>query len=211
MAVEQRRAPITEEEITREEFPELEPPVRQHGRERVRRVLGAAGSILLVVAPFATLASNPGLGRIVLFQQARVDALVLLVAALLALATALSGRFGLLWVSGAVGVFEMGRLSYFFYRHWPAVIGDLLPQAKAGLLGFLGKFLWANVTPDWGAMVLALGTIVSLGVAISAGFENRRLAPAAKLGIWLLVLAVAYLLLAFFFPVGRFAPPPGWG
>jgi hypothetical protein len=139
-----------------------------------------------------------------------MDALVLLVVALLGLGMSLSGRFGLLWVSGAVGVFEMGKLSYFFYRHWPGVIGDLLPQAKAGLLGFLGKFLWANATPDWGAIALALGTVLCLGVAISAGFEKRRLTPGAKLGIGLLALVIVYLVLVFFFPAERFVPPPRW-
>jgi hypothetical protein len=81
--VEQRKTPLTEEAINREEYPELEPVER--GRKLLPRILGVVGSVLLVIAPFATLLLTPKLPHLALFQQARVDALVLLAVALLAL------------------------------------------------------------------------------------------------------------------------------
>ncbi len=197
--MEQRKTPLTEEAITREEYPELEPIERE--RELVQRILGVAGSLLLVIAPFATLLSTAKMPRVALFQQARMDALVLLVVALIALGLCSYRRYGFLWVSGAVGVFEIINLSSFLY----AYVSEA-PQVKTGVLGFLGRVLWSNAAADWGTFVLLAGTILSLGAAAAAGFKKHGLTPAAKLGVCLLVFVAAYQAFVIFYPQLRYAP-----
>jgi len=80
----------------------------------LRKALAAAGSLLLAIAPFAPMVSAPIFGRITLFQQGKGDGVVLLIVALVALGLSLAGRYGFLWVSGALGLFEVGHLFYFF-------------------------------------------------------------------------------------------------
>ncbi len=201
--MEQRKTPLTEEEITREEFPELEPVEKE--RELFQRILGIAGSVLLIVAPFAPLISTPKLPRIAMYLHARADALGLLVLAVVALALCVYGRCGFLWVSGTAGVFELGNLSYFLYAHSPEVLSSG-PQGKVGVLGFVGAVLWSNPAADWGTIVLLGGTLISLAAAISAGFQKRGLTPAAKLGICLLLLVAAYQAFLIFYPYWRYSP-----
>jgi hypothetical protein len=202
-AVEQRKTPLTEEAITREEFPELDPVEKE--KELLQRVVGVAGSLLLAVAVFAPLLSTPKGPKIALFELAKLDAFILLAVALVALVLCAYDRCGFLWVSGAVGIFEIGSLSHFLYEHSSELFRNG-SEVKIGLLGYLEKVLWFNAGADWGAIALLAGTFISLGAAISAGFKKHGLTPAAKLGICLLLLVAAYQACLVLYPNLRYLP-----
>lgn len=126
--------------------------------------------------------------------------MVLLVVGLVALGLSLFGRFSFLWLSGALGLFEIGNLFCFFYYHLPEAMDDYKRQAGNGVFGSIGQFTLSNVEPDWGAALILIGTLLSLGVAINAGVNRRPLKISVKLGIILVVLVVLWQLLLFFFP-----------
>jgi hypothetical protein len=142
-------------------------------REALQKALAVAGSLLLVIAPFAPFISAPIFGRITLFQQGKGDGILLLVIALVALGLSLIGRYGVLWVSSALGLFEIGNLFYFFYHRLPNLIDQYKQQTNDNIFGSLGEITLSNVDPDWGAMVLLLGTLTTLGVAVSVGIKGR--------------------------------------
>ena len=171
-------------------------------RESLQKILAAAGSLLLVIAPFAPFISAPIFGRITLFQQGKGDGVFLLTVALVALGLSLVGRYGFLWVSGALGLFEIGNLFYFFYYHLP----NYKQQTKDNLSGSIGEITLSSVDPDWGAMVLLLGTLTTLGVAISVVITRRGLTYAEKIGVGLFLFVAVYQTVIFFFPYLRYWP-----
>jgi hypothetical protein len=67
------------------------------------------------------------------------------------------GRYGFLWVSGALGLFEIGNLFHFFYYRLPEIIENYRLQNRGSLFGSLGEMSLSNVQPDWGTIVLLLG------------------------------------------------------
>lgn len=175
------------------EFLEAKPSSRQN--EPIQRILAIAGSLLLVLAPFAPFLSAPILGRITLFRQGKGDGVVLLVVALVALGSALFGRYGFLWVSGSIGAFETGNLFWFFYHRLPELIDNYRRQTRDNIFGSIGEITLSNVDPDWGAVVLLLGTLTSLGVAIRSGLKKKTIGLAAKIGGGLLIIIIAYRVL----------------
>jgi hypothetical protein len=171
-----------------------------HKNELLWKILAMAGSLLLVIAPFAPFISAPIFGRVTLFQQGKGDGVVLIAVALIAGSFSMFGRYGFLWVSGAVGLFEIGNLLSFFYRRLPDAIESYKHQTRDNVFGSIGNITLSNVDPDWGAMVLVLGTLATVGVAVSVAMARRTLALAGKVGIGLLLFAVAYQTVIFFFP-----------
>src|ERR1039458_361560 len=71
----------------------LDGSLPKKNKENLQKLLAIAGSLLLVVVPFAPFISAPIFGRITLFQQGKGDGVVLLVVALAALGLCLFGRF----------------------------------------------------------------------------------------------------------------------
>jgi len=207
-----KKCPFCAEEILAEakkcrfcgEF--LEAKSSSRHSEPIQRILAIAGSLLLVVAPFAPFLSAPILGRITLFQQGKGDGVILLVVALGALGSALLGRYGFLWVSGSIGAFEIGNLFLFFYHRLPEVIDNYRRQTKDNILGSIGEITLSNVDPDWGALVLLLGTLMSLGVAIRSGLNRKTITVATRIGVALLVIVVVYQVLLLFFPYLKYWP-----
>jgi hypothetical protein len=161
--------------------------------EKARRMLAVVGSLLLVIAPFAPVVSAPIFGRIALFQQGRGDALILLVVALVALGLSVFGKYGWLWVSGLIGLADIANLFYYFWFRLPDNIADYRRQ-------MLGEVTLGNINPDWGAIVLLLGTIVSLGVAVSFGVRKAILSAHGKIALVIFGLWVVYRILLIFFP-----------
>lgn len=60
----------------------------------------------------------------------------------------------------------------FFYRRLPDLVDNYRRHTKDSVFGTLGEATFLNINPDWGAMVLLLGTIISLGVAYKVGFTT---------------------------------------
>jgi hypothetical protein len=164
------------------------------------------GSLLLAIAPFAPFISAPVLGRITLFQQGKGDGVVLIVVSVVAMGLSLFGRYEFLWVSGALGLFEIGNLFYFFYQRLPEIIENYNCETKDNQFGFIGNITLAMFDADWGVMVLLLGTLATLGIAIFIAIRRRALPLVGKTGVALLVLALAYHLLMYFFPYLRYWP-----
>jgi len=180
-------------------------------KELLRRLLAVVGSLLLVVAPFAPFISAPIFGRITLFQQGKGDGVILLIVALVGLGLSLFGRYGFLWVSGGLGLFEIGNLFYFFYYHLPDAIETYKRQATGSIFASIGEITLSNVDPDWGAIVLLLGTLTTVGVAASVGITRRTLTLAARIGVGLLFFVIVYQTIMFFFPYMRYWPSLlGW-
>jgi len=184
----------------------LDGSLPKKNRENLQKILAIAGSLLLVVAPFAPFISAPIFGRMTLFQQGKGDGVVLLVVALAALIFSVVGHYGFLWASGALGLFEIGNLFYFFFHRLPEALDSYKREAKDNVFGSIGQISLSNVDPDWGAIVLLLGTLTTLGVAISFGITKRALTLGAKIGVSLLLLVVIYQTLMFFFPYLRYWP-----
>jgi hypothetical protein len=184
----------------------LEEKPGKKDRELIHRILSMTGSLLLVIAPFAPFVSAPILGRITLFQQGKGDGVVLLVIALVALGLSLFRRYWFLWVSGALGLFEICNLFYFFYNRLPDAIENYKQQVGNSVFGSIGELTLSNVDPDWGAVVILIGTLLSLGVAINVGIQRRSLTIAGKIGIVLVSLVVVWKVLLVFFPYLRYWP-----
>ena len=149
-------------------------PDKTH-KETLHLILALAGSLLLIIAPFAPFISAPIFGRITLFHQGKGDGVVLLVTGLVALGLSFQGRYGFLWVSGTLGLFEIGNLFYFFYHRLPDIIESYKRETRGNMLASIGDITLSNIDPDWGALALLLGTVASLGVAISVGVRTRTL------------------------------------
>jgi hypothetical protein len=68
----------------------------------------------------------------------------------------------------------------------------------------IGDLTINNIDPDWGAIVLLLGTMGSLGVAISLGLRRPRLSRIGKIAVIVAVIPVgvwvACRILLIFFP-----------
>lgn len=170
------------------------------------KVCAIAGSLLLAVAPFAPFVSVPILGHVTLFHQGKGDGVVLMAASLVAMGLSLFGRYGFLWVSGAIGLFQIGNLFYFFYQRLPEIIDNYNQQTKGNEFGAIGNIALSNIDPDWGAMILLLGTVVTLGVAIFIVVKRRHLTLVGKIGVALFVLALVYQIVMLFFPYLRYWP-----
>ena len=119
-----------------------------------------AGSLLLLVGPFTPLVSLPIFGSVTLFQRGE-DGTILFLVAIMALALSVNRRYGFLWVSGLLGLFEMGSLFYVLNERMSDHEGS--PMARA----------LSHIGPDWGVAVILLGSLLSLRVAISAGVRRR--------------------------------------
>jgi predicted nucleic acid-binding Zn ribbon protein len=184
---------------------------RQRNKEPLRRIVAIVGSLLLLIAPFAPFISAPIFGRVTLFQQGKGDGVILLIVALIGLGLSLVGRYGFLWISGLLGLFEIGNLFYFFYHRLPIAIDNYKLQNRGRLFSSIGEITLSNVDPDWGAVALLIGTLCSLGIACSLGFRRRVLIISGAVGIGLVLLAVVYEVLLFFFPYLRYWPTLfGW-
>jgi predicted nucleic acid-binding Zn ribbon protein len=164
------------------------------------------GSLLLAISPFAPFVSVPILGRVTLFQQGKGDGVILIVVSLVAMGLSFFGRYGFLWVSGALGLFEIGNLFYFFYQRLPEIIDNYNRETKGNEFGPIGNIALSNVDADWGVMILLLGTLVTLGVAIFIAIRRRTLPLVGKIGVALLVLALVYHIVMYFFPYLRYWP-----
>ena len=168
------------------------------------KCFAVVGSLLLAIAPFAPFISVPVIGGFTLFQQGKGGGVILIVVSLVAMALSLFGRYEVLWVSGALGLFEIGNLFYFFYQRLPEIIENYNSETKGNQFGFIGNITLSRVDADWGVMVLLLGTLASLGVAIFIAIRRRTLPLVGKIGVALLVLALAYHLAMYFFPYLRY-------
>lgn len=172
-------------------------------KESFQKIAAVVGSLLLLVAPFAPFISAPIFGRITLFQQGKGDGVVLMAVALIAGIFSVFGRYGFLWVSGALGLFEIGNLFYFFYRRLPEATENYRSQTKDSVFGSIGNMTLSGVDPDWGVMVLLLGTLVTIGVVVNVGVKRRSFTMAGKVGIGLVLFAAVYQTVMFFFPYLR--------
>ena len=147
--------------------------------------------------------SVPIFGRVTLFQHWNSDGVILLIAALLSLAFSFFGRFGLLWLSGGIGLFEVGNLFYFFYRI-PEIVDRYNRQAGNGLVISVGQFAFWNNEHNWGAALIIGGTMLTLAVAINSGVYRRSMVISAKLGMFFVALVLVWNLLLYFFPYLRY-------
>lgn len=141
--------------------------------ENLLKLIAVIGSLLFVVVPFAPLISAPMLGRITLFQQGRGDGIALLIVGLIALVLSILGKYWFLWFGGLFGIIEIGNLFLFFYNRFPELIEAYRRETKGNPFAGVGDFALSNIDPDWGSMILILGTLMMLGVAISAAIMNR--------------------------------------
>lgn len=132
--------------------------------------------------------------------------MILLIVALVALGSAMLSRYNVLWVSGSIGAFEIGNLFWFFYHRLPEVIDNYKGQTKGNIFGSIGEITLSNVDPDWGALVLLLGTLMSLGVAIRSGLKRETITIATKMGAAVLVIVLVYQALLLFFPYLKYWP-----
>lgn len=187
------------------EFLNDEQPRR--GKESALHTVAIVGSVLLVVAPFAPFVSAPVIGGFTLFSQGRGDGVALLCAALVALGCSVVGRYALLWVSGLLGLLEIGVLLHFFYRRLPELL-DVYRQSTSGsLLGSsIGAATIGRADVDWGAMVLVLGTFATLGVAVAVAVEKRTIPLSGKIMLVLFGLVTLYVTLLLFFPFLEYWP-----
>jgi hypothetical protein len=170
------------------------------------KCIAVVGSLLLAIAPFAPFISVPVLGRFTLFYQGKGDGVILIVVSLVAMGLSLFGRYEFLWVSGALGLFEIGNLFYFFYQRLPEIIENYNSETKGNQFGFIGNITLSRVDADWGVMVLLLGTLATLGVAIFIAVKRRTLPLVGKIGVALVVFALVYHLVMYFFPYLRYWP-----
>jgi len=207
-----KKCPFCAEEIQYEakkcrycgEFLERE-QVKTRDPELLLQALAVFGSSLFVIAPFAPYVSAPILGRITLFQQGQADGVILIILGIGGIIFSILGRYEILWVTGAAGVVEMMAMLNFFYRRLPDLVDNYRRQTKDSIFGTLGEATFLNITPDWGAMVLLLGTITSLGVAYKVGF-TIPVRTIGWIGLGVLgVMGLCYILL-FFFPYLIYLP-----
>jgi hypothetical protein len=168
-------------------------------REAYQKTAAVVGSLLLLVAPLAPFISAPIFGRMTLFHQGKGDGVVLMAVALIAGVLSMFGRYGFLWVSGAFGLFEIGNLFYIFYRQLPEAIESYRSYNKDNVIGNIAL---AGVDPEWGVIVLVLGTLTTIGVVVDIWIK-RKFTLVGKTGIGLVAFVAVYQIVMFFFPYLR--------
>jgi hypothetical protein len=130
------------------------------------QAFGITGSLLLVIAPFAPVATAPVLGRITLFAQGKGDGVFLLLLAVAGLACTLAGKYWFLWFSGGLGLLESGNMLHFFWFRLPQVLEQYRAHTAGNPFASIGEMMLGRVDADWGSAALALGTVFSLIVAV---------------------------------------------
>lgn len=116
----------------------------------------------------------------------------------------------MLWTSGLIGLIDIVGMFYFFWFRLPDVAAEYRRQTAGNIFTGIGEISLSGVNPDWGAAVLLLGTMASLGVAMSLGFRKPiALSTVGKVtvvfALILLVLA-AYRVLLVCFPYLAYWP-----
>lgn len=167
------------------------------------RTLAICGSLLLLVSLFAPFVSAPIVGRITLLGQGKGDGVILLFVSLIALIASFFRLYGFLWISGLLGLLEIGNLFNFFYSRLPVLIENYKRKTMGNPFGSIGAMTISNVNPDWGAIVLLLGTLMSLGVAFRTGINWRALVFS---GLGVCALIIGYLILLLYFPSLQYKP-----
>ncbi len=180
--------------------------VERARKDLIRKIAAIAGSVLLAVAPFTPFVSGAFFGRVTLFRQGNGDGVLIFFAALIALGFALCGRYGFQWVSGLLALFSVINLFRLFWFAMPEIVASYKGQLPPSFWRSLGESLLATIQPDWGAAVLIIGTVLSLGVAISVGIKQTLSSWPVRIGLMSALLYGTYVMLLIFFPYLRYWP-----
>lgn len=109
-------------------------------------------------------------------------------------------------MSGAIAAYEAGNLAHFYCHRLPSVIDNYSHQLRGTAFEPIGWITPSTVLVDWGAVVLLLGTLISVGVAVSVAVKARAMALAERLGAGHLIVLIAYQVVLFRVPYLKLWP-----
>jgi len=129
------------------------------------QLLGIAGGVLMIVAPFLPFASSPIAGVITWFEGARGVAIGVAIMGVGTIILALRNQMRALWIPGGVSLL-LAAYSYYDFRSALGEMKQGLENSLAGSpFGLLADAAAGSVQLRWGLPVALVGALLAIAAA----------------------------------------------